>query len=83
MITLDFTKNTSVASVVKAVQCILVVRDMEQNHLNNNFHSAFLSTSDRLVRCGHDYENYSFTLSVMELKFLIFLKTPLNTYFLN
>tara|TARA_B100002019_G_scaffold167693_1_gene145057 strand:- start:595 stop:1737 length:1143 start_codon:yes stop_codon:yes gene_type:complete len=37
---------------------------------NNNFHSAFLSTSDRLVRCGHDYENYSFTLSSDGIKIL-------------
>lgn len=37
---------------------------------NNNFYSAFLSTSDRLVRCGHDYENYSFTLSNDGIKIL-------------
>lgn len=37
---------------------------------NNNFFNAFLSTSDRLIRCGHDYENYSFTLSNDGIKIL-------------
>jgi putative component of membrane protein insertase Oxa1/YidC/SpoIIIJ protein YidD len=37
---------------------------------NNNFFNAFLSTSDRLIRCGHDYENYSVTLTNDGIKFL-------------
>ena len=37
---------------------------------NNNFFNAFLLTSDRLIRCGHDYENYSFTLTNNGVKFL-------------
>ena len=37
---------------------------------NNNFFNAFLSTSDRIIRCGHDYENYSFTLSNNGIKIL-------------
>ncbi len=37
---------------------------------NNNFFNAFLSTSDRLIRCGHDYKNYSFTLSNDGIKIL-------------
>tara|TARA_B100000963_G_C22633583_1_gene676292 strand:- start:2905 stop:4089 length:1185 start_codon:yes stop_codon:yes gene_type:complete len=37
---------------------------------NNNFFNAFLLTSDRLIRCGHDYENYSLTLTNNGIKFL-------------
>jgi putative component of membrane protein insertase Oxa1/YidC/SpoIIIJ protein YidD len=37
---------------------------------NNNFLNAFLLTSDRLIRCGHDYQNYSFTLSNDGIKIL-------------
>lgn len=37
---------------------------------NNNFFQASLSTSDRLVRCSHDYENYSLTLTNDGFKFL-------------
>ena len=37
---------------------------------NNDFFNAFLLTSDRLIRCGHDYENYSLTLTNNGIKFL-------------
>ncbi|MDA9128438.1 membrane protein insertion efficiency factor YidD [Flavobacteriaceae bacterium] len=30
---------------------------------NNNYFSAFLSLSDRLIRCGHDHQNYALTFT--------------------
>lgn len=37
---------------------------------NNDFFNAFLSTTDRLVRCGHDYKQYSLTITSDGIKFL-------------
>ncbi|WP_256010414.1 membrane protein insertion efficiency factor YidD [Desertivirga xinjiangensis] len=49
-----------------------------------NFLHAFLLTSDRLLRCGHDHKNYALTLQENGFKnidFPVYQQTPANLYF--
>lgn len=49
-----------------------------------NFASAFIMTSDRLLRCGHDHSNYSLTLrknGFKNLDYPDYDKPPLELYY--
>jgi putative component of membrane protein insertase Oxa1/YidC/SpoIIIJ protein YidD len=49
-----------------------------------NFVSAFVMTSDRLLRCGHDHNNYSLTLrdnGFKSLDYPAYDKAPLELYY--
>lgn len=49
-----------------------------------NFVSAFVLTSDRLLRCGHDHNNYSLTLrdnGFKSLDYPAYDKAPLELYY--
>lgn len=49
-----------------------------------DFASAFIMTSDRLLRCGHDHTNYSLTLSNNGFKYIDYPdyeKPPLELYY--
>jgi putative component of membrane protein insertase Oxa1/YidC/SpoIIIJ protein YidD len=49
-----------------------------------NFASAFIMTSDRLLRCGHDHNNYSLTLRQNGFKYLdypAYDKPPKDLYY--
>lgn len=49
-----------------------------------NFVSAFAMTSDRVLRCGHDHNNYSLTLTKNGFKFIdypAYDKPPLELYY--
>lgn len=49
-----------------------------------NFASAFILTSDRLMRCGHEHKNYSLTLRTNGFKYIDYPdydKAPLDLYY--
>jgi len=49
-----------------------------------NFFTAFILTSDRLLRCGHDHKNYDLTLRTNGFKYLDFPayeKPPTDLYY--
>ena len=50
----------------------------------SNFVSAFVLTSDRLLRCGHDHDNYSLTLrenGFKSLDYPAYDKAPIELYY--